>query len=1156
MGFVHLHVHTEYSLLDGACRIKDIMARVKELGQDAVAITDHGVMYGVIDFYRAAKAADVKPIIGCEVYVAPRTRFDKVYALDREAYHLILLCENMTGYQNLTYLVSRGFIDGFYNRPRVDMELLREHHEGLICLSACLAGRVAQNLHQDDYAAAKQAALEYSEIFGPGNFYLELQDQQLPEETKVNQGLLRLARETGLPLVVTNDAHYLRPEDADVQDVLMCIQMGKTVDDPDRMRFGSKEFYLKSEDEMRALFPNVEQAYENTCRIAERCNVEFTFGKYHLPEFKLPAGYDSLTYLRELCDKGFAERYGDEHPEYRKQLEYEIDMIDKMGFTDYFLIVWDFVNFAKSAGIPVGPGRGSAAGSMVTYALRITEIDPMKYGLFFERFLNPERVTMPDIDMDFGDTRRGEVVEYVRRKYGDDHVAQIATFGTMAARGAIRDVGRALSFTYAETDVVAKLVPSTLHMTLSEALKVSPQLKEMYDSDARVKKLIDTARALEGMPRNPSTHAAGVVITRLPVSDYVPLATNDDTIVTQYTMTTLEELGLLKMDFLGLRNITVIDDAIQTIRLSEPDFTMARVKDNDPKVMEMLTQGRTAGVFQMESSGMTGVCVGLKPQSIEDLSIIVAAYRPGPMESIPRLIACKNDPSLVKYKHPMLRPILSVTYGCILYQEQVIEIFRKLGGYSLGQADMVRRAMSKKKVKDIEKERGAFIHGDASRGICGCEANGIPVDVAQSIYDEMYDFANYAFNKAHSVGYAVIAYQTAWFKCYYPREYMAALMTSVLDSSVKISEYIAECKVMGISVLPPDLNASSDHFSVGADGIRFGLAAVKNIGRGFIQKVVQERTENGPFTGLEDFCRRMYGTDLNKRALENLIKCGACDCFGLRRSQMLQIYDTVLDSVANSRRRNVDGQMGLFESLAAQDETSIPAVRVPDVPELSRRDRMAMEKETTGLYLTGHPMDDYRALLKNANTAPLGAILESFSEHTDEYRDDQIVTVAGIVQSVKMKTTKNQSMMAYVTLEDDTGTMELLTFSNALGQYGTYLHENSAVIVTGRISIREDKDPQMVVNRVQPLQDYTDEEVAAAARVENAANRTLYLKVDSASQHGAHKVLPILRMFPGRTRTVIYYADTGKRLGGTCMPDELMLRELRELLGEENVVLK
>ena len=1156
MGFVHLHVHSEYSLLDGACRIKDMMARVKELGQEAIALTDHGVMYGVIDFYKAAKAAGIKPIIGCEVYVAPRTRFDKVYSLDREAYHLILLCENMTGYQNLIYMVSRGFIDGFYNRPRVDMDLLREHHEGLICLSACLAGRVAQNLHQDDYNDAKAAALEYSEIFGPGNFFLELQDQSLPEERKVNQGLLRMARETGLPLVVTNDAHYLRPEDADTQDVLMCIQMGKTVDDPDRMRFGSKEYYLKSEEEMRSLFPNVPEAYENTLRIAERCNVEFTFGKYHLPEFKLPAGYDSLTYLRELCEKGFAERYGDEHPEYRQQLEYEINMIEKMGFTDYFLIVWDFVNFAKSAGIPVGPGRGSAAGSMVTYALHITEIDPMKYGLFFERFLNPERVTMPDIDMDFGDTRRGEVVDYVRRKYGDDHVAQIATFGTMAARGAIRDVGRALSFTYAETDVVAKLVPSTLHMTLDEALKVSPQLKEMYEQDARVKKLIDTARALEGMPRNTSTHAAGVVITRLPVCDYVPLSTNDDTIVTQYTMTTLEELGLLKMDFLGLRNITVIDDAIQEIRKKDPDFSMDRVKDNDPKVMEMLTQGRTAGVFQMESAGMTGVCVGLKPQSIEDLSIIVAAYRPGPMDSIPRLIACKHDPSLVKYKHPLLKPILSVTYGCILYQEQVIEIFRRLGGYSLGQADMVRRAMSKKKVKDIEKERGAFIHGDPSRGICGCEANGVPVDVAQSIYDEMYDFANYAFNKAHSVGYAVIAYQTAWFKCYYPGEYMAALMTSVLDSSVKISEYIAECKSIGIAVLPPDLNESYDHFSVSEKGIRFGLAAVKNIGRGFIQRVVQERTENGLFSDLEDFCARMYGADLNKRALENLIKCGACDCFGLHRSQMLQIYDTVLDSVANSRRKNVDGQMGLFDSFADDAEPVVPAVRVPELPELSRREMMAMEKETTGLYLSGHPMDDYRAMLRKMNTVPIGAIQESFSEHTDEFRDDQIVTVAGIVQNVKMKTTKNQSMMAYVTLEDDTGAMELLTFSNALGQYGSYLHENAAVMITGRISVREDKDPQMVVNRVQPLADYTDAEVAAAQTAENAAARTLYLKVESEKQPGIRKLLPILRMFPGRMRTVIYYADTGKRVGGSCMPDDWMLRELRELLGEKNVVLK
>ena len=1159
MGFVHLHLHTEYSLLDGACRIRDLMARVKEVGQEAVAITDHGVMYGVIDFYRAAKAAGIKPIIGCEVYVAPRTRFDKVHALDREAYHLILLCKDETGYRNLSYMVSRGFVEGFYNRPRVDMDLLREHHEGLICLSACLAGRVAQNLHHDDYAAAKQAALEYAEIFGEGNFYLELQDQSLPEERKVNDGLRRIARETGLPMVVTNDAHYLRREDAKMQDVLMCVQMGKTVDDPDRMRFGSEEYYVKSEDEMRALFPDLQEAYDNTVRIAERCNVEFTFGKYHLPEFKLPEGVTSLSYLTELCNQGFDELYGEEHPEYRKQLEYEIDMIDKMGFTDYFLIVWDFVRFAKSAGIPVGPGRGSAAGSMVTYTLHITEIDPMKYGLFFERFLNPERVTMPDIDMDFGDTRRGEVVDYVRQKYGEDHVAQIVTFGTMAARGAIRDVGRALSFTYAETDVVAKLVPSTPHMTLDEALRISPQLKEMYSGDERVKNLIDTARAIEGMPRNTSTHAAGVVITRLPVYDYVPLATNDDTIVTQFTMTTLEELGLLKMDFLGLRNITVIDDAIRQIRLREPDFSMARVTDNDPKVMEMLTQGRTSGVFQMESAGMTSVCVGLKPQSIEDLSIIVAAYRPGPMESIPRLIACKHNPQQVKYKHPMLEPILSVTYGCILYQEQVIEIFRKLGGYSLGQADMVRRAMSKKKVKDIEKERGAFIHGDPARGISGCEANGIAVDVAESIYNEMYDFANYAFNKAHSVCYAVIAYQTAWFKCYYPREYMAALMTSVLDSAVKISEYISECKSIGIAVLPPDLNESNDNFTVVEGGIRFGLAAVKNIGRGFIQKVMQQRETGGKFTDLEDFCRRMYGTDLNKRAVENLIKCGACDCFGLKRSQLLQIYDAVLDTVAANSRKNVEGQIDLFGGFfdGGEAAAATPSVQVPELPELSRAERMAMEKETTGLYLSGHPMDDYRALLRGRNIAPIGEIMESFANHTDEYFDEQVVSIAGIVQTVRMKTTKNNSMMAYVTLEDDTGSMELLVFSSTLGQYGSALHENAAVIANGRISVRDDKDPQMVLNRVVPLEQYADSDVAPALNADvPPARRTLYLKAASQQAAGVHKLVPILHMFPGRTRTVIYFADTGVRLGGSCDPQEIMLAELRELLGENNVVLK
>ena len=1080
----------------------------------------------------------------------------QVHGVDKEPYHLVLLCENEMGYRNLSYMVSLGFTEGFYNRPRVDMDLLREHHEGLIALSACLAGRIPQAIMQEDLDAAEQAAREYAEIFGPGHFYLELQDHGIPEQRTVNGHIRKLAEKLNLPLVVTNDAHYLRKTDAKMQDVLLCIQTGKTVDDPNRMKFETEEFYLKSEEELRSLFPDVPEAFENTVRIAERCNVEFTFGKYFLPEFKLPEGVTSLSYLNQLCKEGFDALYGTAHPEYMQQLEYEIDMIEKMGFTDYFLIVWDFVRFAKSAGIPVGPGRGSAAGSMVTYCLHITEIDPMKYGLYFERFLNPARVTMPDIDMDFGDTRRSEVVDYVRQKYGEDHVAQIVTFGTMAARAAIRDVGRVMNFTFAETDAVAKLVPTTLHITLKDALKQSPQLKQMYDGDARVKELVDTAMALEGMPRNTSTHAAGVVITKLPVYNYVPLATNDGTIVTEYTMTTLEELGLLKMDFLGLRNITVIDDAIRDIRKTEPDFSMSRVTDNDPKVMDMLTQGRTAGVFQMESTGMTGVCMGLKPQSIEDLSIIVAAYRPGPMESIPRLIACKQDPSLVKYKHPMLKPILSVTYGCILYQEQVIEIFRKLAGYSLGQADMVRRAMSKKKVKDIEKERGAFIRGDASRNITGCVANGIPEQTAEAIYNEMYDFANYAFNKAHSVCYAVIAYQTAWFKYYYPRQYMAALMTSVLDSSTKISEYIAECKAMGIAVLPPDINESNDHFTVVPGGIRFGLAAIKNIGRGFIQKVMANRKQEGPFTGLENFCQRMYGTDLNKRALENLIKCGACDCFGLYRSQLLQIYEAVMDTVAAGKRKNVDGQIGLVDLGGSDDDAPIPEVHVPDLPELAPDELMKLERETTGLYLSGHPMDAYREKLKGANVVSIGAILESFSEHTDEFSDEQVVSIAGIVQNVKMKTTKNQSMMAYVTLEDDTGSMELLTFSNALGQYGSLLYETSAVVISGRISVRDDKDPQMVVNRVWKLADFDAKGEARAESRQALASKTLYLKIAHTGQKGSEKIVPILNMFPGQVKTVIYYADTGVRMGGRCMPEEIMLEELRGLLGEKNVVLK
>ena len=1155
MGFVHLHVHTEYSLLDGACRIRDLMDRVQENGQEAVAITDHGVMYGVIDFYRAAKKAGIKPIIGCEVYVAPRSRHDRVHGVDNESFHLVLLCKDETGYRNLSYMVSQAFVDGFYGKPRVDWELLQAHHEGLIALSACVAGQIPQLLLNKDYEGAKARALEYSNLFGPDNYYLELQDHHLPEQQEINQGILRIARETGLPLVATNDAHYLRREDSKIQDVLMCVQMGKTVDDPNRMRFQTDEFYLKSEEEMRRLFPQQEEAFENTVRIAQRCNLEFTFGKYHLPEFQLPEGYDSLTYLKELCSRGFDERYGDAHPEYRKQLDYEIDMIEKMGFTDYFLIVSDFVRYAKSVGIPVGPGRGSAAGSMVSYTLHITDLDPMKYSLYFERFLNPERISMPDIDMDFGDTRRGEVVDYVRRKYGEDHVAQIVTFGTMAARGAIRDVGRALDFTYAETDVVAKLVPNTPHITLDEALRVSPRLKEMYDGDDRVRTLIDTARSLEGMPRNTSTHAAGVVITKRPVYDYVPLSTNDDTIVTQYTMTTLEELGLLKMDFLGLRNLTVIDDAVRDIRKREPEFDMEKIRDDDPETFAMLANGQTSGVFQMESAGMTGVCVQMKPQSIEDITAIVALYRPGPMDSIPRFVQNKLKPETITYKHPMLEPILKVTYGCIVYQEQVIEIFRRLGGFSLGQADNVRRAISKKKQAIIVAERKAFVYGDPERNIHGAMAVGVPEDVANAIYDEIFDFANYAFNKAHAVCYAKVAYDTAYLKCHYPKEYMAALMTSVLDGSAKVAEYIGACRDMGIDVLPPDLNESTAYFTVVPEGIRFGLAAVKNIGRGFIQKVTAEREFGGPYRSLEDFCSRMYGTELNKRAMENLIKCGACDCFGLRRSQLLFIYEAVMDSVADSRRRNVEGQMGLFDLGGGDTAQSVDPVPVPDLPELTRQDKMALEKEVTGLYLSGHPMDDYRSALRQANVVAIGEILDCFENGGTEFSDDQSVTVAGIVQQMKMKTTRNNSMMAYVTLEDDTGTMELLVFSSVIDRFGSLLAENAAVVIAGRISVRDEKAPQMIVNQVWNLQTYSQTRSLNLDVQTQRASR-LYLQLPSEDSRESRRVRPVLNMFPGRTPVTLYYRDTKLRRQTWCLPDPDLLQELREILGESNVVLK
>ena len=1156
MAFTHLHIHTEYSLLDGCCRIPGLVRRVRELGQTAVAITDHGVMYGAVDFYKACKAEGIKPIIGCEVYVAPRTRFDKVHEMDSGARHLILLCRNEVGYRNLCHMVSRSFTEGFYVRPRIDKDLLREHHEGLIALSACLAGEIPRFLRNGQYEAAKQEALAMRELFGADGYYLELQDHSLPEDPQIVQGLLRLHEDTGIPLVATNDAHYLSRADAVTQDVLMCIQMGKTVDDPGRMKFETEKFYVKSEAEMRALFPQCPEAIENTQRVADLCNVEFEFGTYHLPEFKLPEGYtDRDAYFERLCLDGFKRRYPKEPPEYLQQLRYEMDMIRKMGFVDYFLIVSDFIGYAKRSGIPVGPGRGSAAGSVVSYCLDITDVEPMKYSLYFERFLNPERVTMPDIDIDFCIRRRQEVIDYVCRKYGSDHVAQIVTFGTMAARGAIRDVGRALNFPYAEVDQIAKLVPSgpgALHITLDESLKISKPLRELYEGDERVRQLIDTARSIEGMPRHASTHAAGVVITRLPVDDYVPLAKNDESVVTQYTMTTLEELGLLKMDFLGLRNLTVLDDAVKLVQRSDPTFTLSSISDDDPKVFQMLSEGKTSGVFQMESPGMTGVCVGLKPQNIEDITAIIALYRPGPMDSIPRFIACKHDPKLIRYKHPALIPILSVTYGCIVYQEQVIEIFRKLGGYSLGQADMVRRAISKKKKAQIEKERHSFIHGDPERGIPGCVANGIPAQTGEDIYDEIYDFANYAFNKAHAVSYAIVCYQTAWFKCHHMREYMAALLTSVLDYQEKVAEYIGECRENGIRLMPPDINLSDADFTVDNGNIRFGLVAVKGVGRGVIQNLLAERGRSGRFTSFPDFCQRMMGADLNRRVVESLIKCGAFDSLGYKRSQLMEVYGQVLDGIAQQRRKNLEGQFDLFGGGGEDESSGIPELVLPNLPEYSRSQLMTMERETTGLYLTGHPMDEYREAARNAKAAPIGAILSDFAKEDgpETYRDEQRLSIAGIVASSKTKTTKNNTLMAYVTLEDDTGAMELLVFARVLGESGGYIKENAPVLATGRLSVRDEKAPQMLVDSIRPLGE------AGTAVKERESGQKLYVKVPTAQSPQFEKIKKIFLMFPGEQQAVFYFSDTRKRMGTPCVIHPALIRELGEMLGGENVVLK
>ena len=1153
MSFVHLHVHTEYSLLDGACRIGALVKRAKALGQTALAVTDHGVMYGAVAFYKACLAEGIRPIIGCEVYVAPRSRFDKEQG-DRAYSHLILLCKNETGYRNLCYLVSAGFTEGFYTRPRIDWALLREHAEGLVCLSGCLAGEIPQKLIRGDYEGAKERALALKALFGE-DFYLEIQNHGIPEERAAAEGLEALSRETGVPLVVTNDAHYVERDDAVTQDVLLCIQTGKTVDEPNRMRFETQEFYLKSEEEMRALFPKHPEAADVTAAIADKCRYDFEFGHYHLPRFKLPSGEtDSFAFLQKLCERGFAERFPD-RPEVHAQLDYELDMIRRMGFVDYFLIVSDFIGYAKRSGIPVGPGRGSAAGSVVSYCLHITDVDPIKYSLFFERFLNPERVTMPDIDVDFCVNRRGEVIDYVNRLYGHDHVAQIVTFGTMAARGAVRDVGRALAMSYGETDAVAKQIPNgpgALNITLEEALKISKPLRDMAGQDPAVKRLLDTAMALEGMPRHASTHAAGVVITEKPVWEYVPLATNDESVVTQYQMTTLEELGLLKMDFLGLRNLTVLEDAAKMVRETEPGFRVETIPEDDAESFRMIADGHTSGVFQLESAGMTGVCTQLRPRSIEDITAVIALYRPGPMDSIPRFIEWSQHPERIRYEHELLRPILAVTYGCIVYQEQVIQIFRELAGFSLGQADMIRRAMSKKKHAVIDAERVAFVHGDETRGIDGAVKRGVPEDVANGIYDKILDFASYAFNKAHAVSYAIVAYRTAYMKTHYPREYMAALISSVLDSSVKVAEYIAECREMGIRLLPPDVNESGADFRVSGKDLRFGLVGIKGLGWGAVRALETERAQNGPFLSFEDFCRRMADKDMNRRAIENLIRAGAFDSLGYKRRVLLQAAELILDGIGRETRDNIAGQMDLFGVEESFDEPK--SLTMPDAEEYSPLEKMRMEKEITGLYLSGHPMDAYRDWLRRLGAAQIGAILTDFaSGEAQRFRDGQTLAVAGIVNTVRKRPTKNQSLMAYAELEDDSGAMELIVFPKTLEADGRYLEENGLLYVRGRLSARDDKEPQLIAEALLPLERAIEDAKQAA---EAAREKTLFVKIPSRGDRAMRKLELLLTMFPGKEPLVIWCEAERKKLAARCDIHPSLLRELREMLGEDCVVVK
>ena len=1146
MAFTHLHVHTEYSLLDGSCKIKELAARAKELGMDSMAITDHGVMYGVIDFYRAAREVGIKPIIGCEVYVAPGSRFDRENTNGEDRYyHLVLLAENDTGYHNLMKIVSKGFVDGFYYKPRVDYEVLETYHEGVIALSACLAGEVQRYLARGMYEEAYRSARHYEEIFGKGNFFLELQDHGIPTQKTVNQGLMRMSRELSMDLVATNDIHYILAEDAAAHDILLCIQTGKKVSDENRMRYEGGQYYVKSEEEMRALFPYAQEAIDNTHKIAERCNVEIEFGVTKLPKYEVPEGYDSWSYLNKLCQDGMEKRYPDDDGTLQKRLSYELGVIHNMGYVDYFLIVWDFIHFARSHDIMVGPGRGSAAGSIVSYCLEITNIDPVRYDLLFERFLNPERVSMPDIDIDFCFERRQEVIDYVVEKYGKDQVVQIVTFGTLAAKGVVRDVGRVLDLPYARCDAIAKMIPGDLGMTLDKALKQSPDLREAYQNDDEVHYLIDMAKRLEGLPRHTSMHAAGVVIGQRAMDEFVPLSrASDGTITTQFTMTTLEELGLLKMDFLGLRTLTVIQNAV---RQAEENYgvhlEMEKIDYNDKQVLASIGTGKCDGIFQLESSGMKSFMKELRPENLEDIIAGISLYRPGPMDFIPRYLKGKNDKDSITYECPQLEHILGPTYGCIVYQEQVMQIVRDLAGYTMGRSDLVRRAMSKKKTAVMEKERQNFVYGNPEENVKGCIANGIDEKTANHIYDEMIDFAKYAFNKSHAACYAVVAYQTAYLKYYYPKEFFAALMTSVMDNVTKVSEYILTCRQLGIRILSPDINEGQSGFSVSGDAIRYGLSAIKSVGRNVVDEIIKERKNNGLFTSIDDFVERMGGREVNKRTLENFIKSGAMDSLPGNRRQKTMIAPELLDQKTKDRKNVLEGQLSLFD-FAAEEEKQQYQITMPDVPEFPKEELLAFEKEILGIYISGHPMDEYLETWKNSITAKTTDFMVDEESGRAVVEDGVRVTIGGMITAKTVKLTKNGQQMAFVTVEDMVGSVEVIVFPRDYESKRNMLNEDAKVFISGRTSIGDDPVGRLICEQVIPF---------------DQVPKDLWLKFTDKAQYDAlwPSVSAVLRGSDGNDTVIIYLEkERAKKIlpaNWHVAASETVLSELMKIIGEKNV---